>query len=612
MSYEGLRPYLQVLEQRGMMRWVDKEVDKDWEISAVLRMIFRAMSEGNRYGIGFRNIKGYPGGRVVAGVVAASREMIATAIGCEPNFAAIHEKVIEGIANPIEPVIVDDGPCKEVIVSGDDVDLNALPIPVWTPEKDAGSYLTPLWVTKDPDDGRRNIGIRRCQIKGKDKTGILFGAPDRGGAIHWEKWKARGKNMPAAIFIGGDPAQYVVAPARYGADELAVAGGIRGEAIPLVRCETVDLEVPAHAEIVIEGEVLTDSLEPEGPFGEFTGYMAGGRHAPVFKVNCITHRKDPILLGIISQLPPSESSMIKRSLLEAGLKKHLSEDLRIPGIADVHALEAGGCTATLWISLRKMYAGHVDQAVFGALGHMGMSYFKWIVVTDDDIDIEDPFMRDWIMAWRVRPEHDLRVIETPAAVELDPSSFGPDAPEGGAVVRRQGDRRCDPEMGLSRDFPAAARKAARSRGGLGELRPAAAGGAQAASERVGAGRISRHRPLQDHGEFLLPVSRCRTPDLVTPDLFRGPGPRAQALGRLLWTPEQVWGDIGGGDRARLPRRVDLAPDRGVVGRFLLSPRVFVYARCREPVGGLRRQQQMVDQQAEILLPRAALVVPETV
>ena len=431
MSYDGLRPYLQVLEQRGMMRWVDKEVDKDWEISAVLRMIFRAMSEGNRYGIGFRNIKGYPGGRVVAGVVAASREMIATAIGCEPDFAAIHEKVIDGIANPIEPVIVEDGPCKEVIISGDSVDLNALPIPVWTPEKDAGSYLTPLWVTKDPDDGRRNIGIRRCQIKGRDKTGILFGAPDRGGAIHWEKWKARGKNMPAAIFIGGDPVQYVVAPARYGADELAVAGGIRGEAIPLVRCETVDLEVPAHAEIVIEGEVLTDSLEPEGPFGEFTGYMAGGRHAPVFKVNCITHRKDPILLGIISQLPPSESSMIKRSLLEAGLKKHLSEDLRIPGIADVHALEAGGCTATLWIALRKMYAGHVDQAVFGALGHMGMSYFKWIVVTDDDIDIEDPFMRDWIMAWRVRPEHDLRVIETPAAVELDPSSFGPDAPEGG-------------------------------------------------------------------------------------------------------------------------------------------------------------------------------------
>ena len=278
----------------------------------------------------------------------------------------------------------------------------------------------------------------------------------------------------------------------------------------MVRCETVDLEVPAHAEIVIEGEVLTDSLEPEGPFGEFTGYMAGGRHAPVFKVNCITHRKDPILLGIISQLPPSESSMIKRSLLEAGLKKHLSEDLRIPGIADVHALEAGGCTATLWISLKKMYAGHVDQAVFGAFGHMGMSYFKWIVVTDDDIDIEDPFMRDWILAWRVRPEKDVRVIESPAAVELDPSSFGPDAPEGGQAPGAKVVDRRDPEMGLSGNLPAAAGQASRGGGGLGELRPAAAGGAQAAEERVG-GSISHHTGVWSDA-FCFPLGLRSMPD----------------------------------------------------------------------------------------------------
>ena len=252
MAYDGLRPYLQVLEQQGMMRWVDKEVDKDWEISSVSRLIFRGVAEENRYGIGFRNIKGFPGGRVVAGVIASSRAMVATALGCEADAAAIHAKVIEGIANPIEPVVVETGPCQEVVITGDDVDLTALPIPTWTPEKDAGPYLTPLWVTKDPDSGRRNIGIRRCQIKSKNTTGILFGAPDRGGAIHFEKWKARGKNMPAAIFMGGDPVQYLVAPARYGADELAVAGGIRGEAIPLVKCETVDLEVPAHAEIVSE------------------------------------------------------------------------------------------------------------------------------------------------------------------------------------------------------------------------------------------------------------------------------------------------------------------------------------------------------------------------
>jgi len=274
MPYDSLRPYLQVLEQRGLMRWVDKEVEREWEIGAVVRMIFRAMPEQSRYGIGFRNIKGCPGGKVVAGALGASREMIATALQCDPTPEAIADKIQSGLNNPIPPVIVKTGPCKEVILKGADIDLTKFPIPTWTPEKDAGPYLTPLWVTKDPDNGRRDVGIRRCQIKDKDKTGILFGAPDRGGAIHHAKWKARGKPMPAAIFIGADPVQYLVAPSRYGEDEFALAGGVRGQAVELVKCETVDLEVPATAEIVIEGEILTDRMEAEGPFGEFTGYMA--------------------------------------------------------------------------------------------------------------------------------------------------------------------------------------------------------------------------------------------------------------------------------------------------------------------------------------------------
>jgi len=117
--------------------------------------------------------------------------------------------------------------------------------------------------------------------------------------------------------------------------------------------------------------------------------------------------------------------MIKRALLEAGLKKHLAVDLNLPGIRDVHALEAGGGTATLWISVKKMYSGHVDQIAFGTMGHFGMSYFKWIVISDDDIDINDPFMRDWVMAWRVRPDKDIKIIPSTASVELDPSSFEP-------------------------------------------------------------------------------------------------------------------------------------------------------------------------------------------
>jgi 4-hydroxy-3-polyprenylbenzoate decarboxylase len=427
MSYDSLRPYLEALEQKGLFRWITTEVDKDWEIASIGRMIFRGLPEERRYGIGFNNIRGFPGARVVSGVIAASTEMVATGLECEPTLRAIHERMMYGISNPVEAVVVKTGPCKEVILGPGELDLLSLPVPVWTPGKDAGPYLTPLWVTKDPDTGVRDIGIRRCQIKGRNKTGILFGAPDRGGAIHHAKWRARGKPMPAALYIGADPVQYLVAPSRFGADELAIAGGIRGRAVELVKCETVDIEVPATAEIVIEGEVTTDYVEAEGPFGEFTGFMAGGREAPVFNVKCITHRKNPILLGVISQFPPSESSIIKRALLEASLLKHLRENLKIPGIADVHALEAGGCTATLWVSIKKLYTGHVDQIAFAIWGYFGTSYYKWIIVTDDDVDIRDPFMRDWAFSWIVRPDQDVRVIPHSGAVELDPSTDPPDA-----------------------------------------------------------------------------------------------------------------------------------------------------------------------------------------
>jgi UbiD family decarboxylase len=426
MPYESLRPYLDRLEEENLIRWIDREVDKDWEISAIGRMIFRGMPEERRYGFGFRHIKDHPGGRVVSGVIAASTRMMSVALECHSTPAAIHERTIRGLSNPMEPVIVRTGPCKEVIHTGSAVDLNKLPIPTWTPEKDAGPYLTPLWVTKDPDNGVRNIGIRRGQVKGPTKTGILFGAPDRGGAIHHAKWKARGKAMPAACYIGADPVHYLVAPGRYGLDELAIAGGIRRKPVELVKCETVDLEVPATAEIVIEGEIPTDYLEKEGPFGEFTGFMAGGRNCPIFNVKCITHRADPILLGIISQFPPSESSMIKRNLLEANLLKHLRETLRIPGIVDIHALEAGGCTATLWVSLKRMYTGHVDQLAMAVLGYFGTSYYKWIIVADEDDDIRDPFMREWILSWRVNPARDMRVLPNTAAVELDPSGHPPE------------------------------------------------------------------------------------------------------------------------------------------------------------------------------------------
>lgn len=435
MAYEDLRAYLDALERDGLFHWVENEVDPSWEISALARMIFRGYREEDRYGLGFRNIGGCPGGRLVTGVTAISSRQIGVAVETKSEPGAIFERVNGGIRNPISPVMVDSGPCKDVILMGEEADLTLLPVPTWTPEKDGGPYLTPLWVTKDPETGVRDIGVRRCQLKGPRHTGIQFAAPDRYGAVQWAKWRERGEPMPAALFSGVDPVITLVGPGRYGRDELEVAGGIRGEPVELVQCETVDLEVPATAEFVAEGEITTDRVEAEGPFGEFTGYMAGDRECPVFHVKCITHRRDPILVGLISQFPPNESTVLKRHFLETAIHRHLASTLKIPGLVDLHMPEAGGSAAALWMSVRKVYAGQVEQLMNGALGFCGMSYFKWIVVVDDDVDVRDPFIREWVMNYRVRPDKDIRVLSDMGALELDPSSDDPargDRPMTGA------------------------------------------------------------------------------------------------------------------------------------------------------------------------------------
>ena len=168
------------------------------------------------------------------------------------------------------------------------------------------------------------------------------------------------------------------------------------------RCETIDLEVPATAEIVIEGEIYPGERVSEGPFGEYTGYMGGPYQMPPFHIKCITHRKKPIYHALFSQMPPSESSLMRQIPEEANIKYHLSHFLKIPGIVDVHLPESGGSYAWCWISINKKYPGHVQQVLCASWTHYP-SFAKWIVVTDEDIDIRDPFMREWALSWRVEP-----------------------------------------------------------------------------------------------------------------------------------------------------------------------------------------------------------------
>lgn len=429
MPYESFSDYVKTLETNDCIHWIDAEVDKDWEITSVARNYFRRTMNTERRALGFRNVKGYdiP---VVLGAIGASPKVYGLAIDTEPGFESIKSTWQRALAQPIEPVMVDDGPCKEVILKGDQVDLHRFPIPTWTPDKDPNPFLTaPCLITKDPDTGLENIGTYRMEIKDRDKTGILWDLKSQHGAIHYTKWEQLNRPMPMAVVVGADPTVIMSSVSKVPLDveEIAVAGGLRGAPIELVTCETCDIRVPATAEIVLEGEVLPGERVTEGPFGEYTGYMGGPYQMPIFYVKCITHRKKPIYHALFSQMPPSESSLMRRLPEEANIFAHLDGYLKIPGIHDVHLPESGGSYTICWISIKKEYLGHAQQVLSASWTHHP-AFAKWIVVTDDDIDIRDPFMREWALSFRVEPIKDIHFIPNTSSILLDPSPAPPSVP----------------------------------------------------------------------------------------------------------------------------------------------------------------------------------------
>jgi 4-hydroxy-3-polyprenylbenzoate decarboxylase len=428
MAYKDLREYLDMLTKRGMMKWVEKEVDKDWEITCVARMVFQQPPE-KRYALGFRRVRGHSS-PVVLGTTAASRKVYAAALEIEPGVEAIVRKWERALSAPVEAELVSKGVCQEVVKEGKDAELGWFPIPTWTPKKDPAPYITaPCMITKDPETGVRNVGIYRMQVKGPNRTGVLWDLPSQHGAIHFAKYEASGRSMPVAVVVGVDPCILMAAAAKVPlqVDELAVAGALRGEPVPLVKCRTIDIEVPATAEIVLEGEIIPGETEIEGPFGEYTGYMGGPYDLPLFHITCITHRREPIYQALHSQMPPSESSLLRQIPEEANIYKHLVQQLKIPGIVDIHLPEAGGSYAILWIRMKTMYPGHAQQVLSAAWTHHP-AFAKWVVVTDEDVDIRDPFVREWVLSWRVEPKNDVHIMSDTSSLLLDPSAAPPDVP----------------------------------------------------------------------------------------------------------------------------------------------------------------------------------------
>jgi len=422
--YSDLRDHLKALEKEGLLLTVDVPINKDTELHPLVRWQFRGgIPEEGRKAFLFTNVTDSKGRKydmpVVVGAMAASPQVYSVGMGCALD--KLSEKWVEAFNRPIAPVEVSEAPCHETVVEGAELDvpgqgLDGLPVPISTPGWDNAPYLTNAnFITRDPETGVQNVGNYRGQIKSPRRLGMNTSIELRtGGYIHWKKWQALGKPMPCAVAVGGPPAvQYAaVQKVPEALDELAVAGGLVGGPINVVRCRTVDILVPAEAEIVIEGYVSTEYLEPEGPFGESHGYVNLQEFNGVMEVTCITRRRDAIYSSFISQVSPSESSGIRRPAHTMVFLQHLRDVLGIKGVINVSLHEPlTNIRKVCVIQFRRdTPTTEVWRALYGAASLQRASG-KLVIAVNDDIDPENSDALLWALAFRSKPHLDMQIIE---------------------------------------------------------------------------------------------------------------------------------------------------------------------------------------------------------
>jgi UbiD family decarboxylase len=427
-----LRQVLDLLRAKGELAQVTGEVHWDRELGAVTREVLRRKGPA----LLFDNITGYNGpharGRQVATSLLASHRRISLILGFEDAVdngtlvAHVRRKNTELLA----PTLVDDGPVHENVILGEDIDLTDFPIPHWH-HLDGGRYINTFGavITKDPETGSVNAGVYRGMIVGRDRIAVLLVASQHWGR-HWAKYKERGEPMPVANVYGWHPIMDFLAGSPIPKDvcEYDVMGAYLGASVPLVKCKTVDLEVPASAELVVEGFISPDpdTYEMEGPFGEFTGYVSDvPTPRPAIQVTAITHRNDPIFRGTLEGSLPGASgeNSYMSSVQRAAIAWNTLDRAGVPGILDVfvHPVTNG---TTIVVQIDKVNEGHAKWVASALWGSASALYrYKYVIVVDDDVDPSDYSALDWAIAYRVRPgSDDIVVFPGTFGSPLDPST----------------------------------------------------------------------------------------------------------------------------------------------------------------------------------------------
>ena len=347
--YHDLHQHIAILRERDLLIEVDRPIDKDSEMHPLVRWQFQGgMKESERKAFLFTNIHDGRGRKyetpVLVGGLAANREIYSVGMCCPIDD--VQQKWEQAISNPIPPKFIDKALCHEIVETGESLTkegggLDALPIPVSTPGFDSAPTLSAgNVITKDPDTSVQNMGTYRCALKAPNRLVVRMATRvgGAGGFQHYQKHQELGiKEMPVAIVLGCPPIVAFMGPQKLplGVDEFTVAGGLANAPIHVTKAKTVDLTIPAEAEIIIEGFIDTTKVEPEGPFGESHGHIALEEYNMPMRITAITGRKNAIVPSYISQVAPSESSMIKRVAYEPLFLKHLRDECNIKGVKKV-------------------------------------------------------------------------------------------------------------------------------------------------------------------------------------------------------------------------------------------------------------------------------------
>jgi 2,5-furandicarboxylate decarboxylase 1 len=406
---QDLRSYLDLIKRSdpGDFLAVSREIDPAFEITAITVKLEQEAKR--RPVLLFEKVKGtkFP----VLTNLHAGRSRLAAAINAKPE--EMQQAYLRAMEKPIAPKLVSTGPVKEVIRTGDEINLYELP-QILHHQEDAGVYITAaISFAKDPSGDSWNCAYNRLMIKGRDTTSIHLTL-----AKHlWEFQRiaeARGEALPVAFAIGVHPAIALgcLAIGSIDEDERAIMGGLLGEALELVKCETSEVLAPAHAEMIIEAEILPHARTPEGPFGEFTGYSLGERQREVVKVRAITHRRDAIFQDItVGHL---DHLMLSTTPIEANLYRAVRA--MVPTVKAIRVPAPFTC----YVSIEQRISGQAKNAILAVLG--ADLYMKRVVVVDHDVDVFNDRQVNWAIATRCQPDRDIAIVTNARGSDLDPST----------------------------------------------------------------------------------------------------------------------------------------------------------------------------------------------